>query len=726
MNIKLISIFLFAQALFCNCDNQAGNSQYVNPLIGTSGFGHCYPGATVPFGMVQLSPETGNFRWDYTSGYQYADTVILGFAHTHLSGTGVSDLGDILLFPFRGEKDEFRSYFSKSTEEASPGYYSVVLKDDNIKAELTASARVGVHRYTFDKAGVASILVDAQSGLVNNPRELANRVLEGTLNIDSNNRLSGYIKTKKWVTKRTYFSIEFNQPFISSRYIDGDNQRRLVLDFDVKNGGQIGVKVAISTVSIDGARENAKEVENFDFKQVRANALKLWDEQLSTIDIKGSREQKENLYTSLYHMLIQPNNIADINGEYRGADDSVGKSPSGAYYSTLSLWDTFRAAHPLYTILYPEINAEVVNSMILHFDAVNTLPVWTLMGKDNLCMIGNHSIPVIVDAYLKGDITVDPQRAYHAIKTTLTRNGNPKCEWTQYDKHGYFPSDMTTVEAVSRTLECGFDDWCAAQMAMKLGYKEDYDFFMKRSGFYKNLFDPSTRLMRGRYADGSWVTPFDALKISHAATSGGDYTEGNAWQYSFHVLQDIEGLTELMGGKKQFVDKLDSLFSMTPSVVGDGAIVDITGLIGQYAHGNEPSHHIVYLYAMAGRADKTQQLIPRILAEQYTNTADGLSGNDDCGQMSAWYIFSSLGFYPVNPADGRYIFGIPAYEKATIKVGDNELTVEAKGLSTENRYVESVSLNGTKLDKGYITHDQIMQGGKLTFVMTSKIVNNEN
>ncbi|RZK89181.1 MAG: glycoside hydrolase family 92 protein, partial [Pedobacter sp.] len=588
-----IIIFGFHNPLFA----QVGNSKYVNPFIGTSGFGHAYPGATVPFGMVQLSPETGNFKWDYTSGYQYADSTILGFAHTHLSGTGVSDLGDVLFFPFQGTKTTMKSSFSKNTEKASPGYYTVVLKDDNIKAELTTTAKVGIHQYTFNNGGKASILIDAQNGLVNSPRELAMHILEGSMEVVGNNTINGYIQSKKWVTKRTYFTIVFDRPFSASRFIDGDKKRKIIVDFDLAKGGKVGAKVALSTVSVEGAKLNMKEAVGKSFENIRTAATTQWDKYLSTVTITGTQAQKENFYTSLYHLLIQPNNIADADGKYRGADDQIHQSANKNYYSTLSLWDTFRAAHPLYTILYPKQNAEIVNSMVDHFDAVHTLPVWTLAGKENWCMIGNHSIPVIVDAYMKGIPGFDAERAYNAIKKTLTNNGNPKHDWIVYDKYGYYPSDVTKVEAVSKTLEAGFDDWCAAQMAKKLGKTEDYEFFMKRSGYYKNLFDKSTNLMRGKNADGNWVTPFDPLKISHASTSGGDYTEGNAWQYSFHVLQDVPGLINLMGGKDKFVAKLDTLFTMAPTVVGDGAIVDVTGLIGQYAHGNEPSHHIAYLYA---------------------------------------------------------------------------------------------------------------------------------
>jgi predicted alpha-1,2-mannosidase len=702
---------------FIQLSAQPGNLKYVNPFIGTGGFGHTYPGATVPFGMVQLSPETGNFKWDYTSGYQYPDTVIWGFAHTHLSGTGVSDLGDVLFFPFKETREEYRAAFSKGTEKASPGYYSVVLKEDDIKVELTAGSKVGVHQYTFNKGGKSSILVDAQSGLVNSAKEMTGHVLGGNVNVESNTVISGYMQTKKWVTKRTYFTIVFDRPFQSSHFIDGSRKRQIVLDFDLKKGDAVGAKVALSTVSIEGARLNMKELKSKSFSEVKTDAQTVWNKYLSAAEITGSKVQKENFYTSLYHLLIQPNNIADADGKYRGADDQV-KQGAGSYYSTLSLWDTFRAAHPLYSILYPERNSEIVHSMLDHFKAAGTLPVWTLMGKENYCMIGNHSIPVIVDAYLKGTGNIDGEIAYNAIKTTLTSNGNYKHDWEQYDKYGYFPADLTKVESVSRTLEAGFDDWCAAQMAKKMGKLADYSFFIRRSDCYKNMFDKSVNLMRGKNSSGRWVQPFEPLKVSHASTSGGDYTEGNAWQYSFHVLQDIPGLINIMGGKTKFVAKLDSLFTMDSKVFGDGALVDVTGLIGQYAHGNEPSHHIAYLYALAGKPWKTQQIIPEILAGQYKNTYDGLSGNDDCGQMSAWYIFSSLGFYPVNPADGKYIFGTPAYKHASLKVGREMLTIEAKNLSSKNRFIKSITLNNVPITSGYLTHQQIMAGGKLVFNMS--------
>jgi predicted alpha-1,2-mannosidase len=694
-------------------------TKYVNTFIGSGATGHTFPGAVVPYGLVQLSPETGNFDWSYCSGYRYTDSTLNGFAHTHLNGTGVPDLGDILFFPFSGSKNRtvFHSRFAKSTEYATAGYYTVVLGDNDIKAELTATQRVGVHRYTFNKGGQSHMLIDFQSGLVDNKDELAGRVLASNVVIENNSTISGFIQTKKWVEKRTYFYIRFDRPFAGNAFIDKE-KRRLILDFATKAGDKIGAKVAISTVSVAGAKKNMIEAGSKSFDAIRQSAKTVWNQYLGKVAIEGTAEQKENFYTCMYHVFSQPANIADVDGQYRGADDKVKASPTKAYYSTLSLWDTYRAEQPLYTILDPAKDAAIVASMVQHFDAVGTLPVWTLWGKENFCMIGNHSVPVIVDAYLKGLHGFNAEHAYQAIKTTLTHNGNPKYDWRIYDKYGYLPADLVKVESVSRTLEAAYDDWCAAQMAKALHKTADYDFFLKRSKFYANVFDPSTGLMRGRKADGSWVTPFDKLKISHADSKGGDYTEGNAWQYTWQVQQDIPGLIKLLGGKQKFALKLDSLFSMDSKVYGDGLTLDVTGLIGQYAHGNEVSHHVAYLYNYAGQPWKTQKLIPRILKEEYKNNPEGLSGNDDCGQMSAWYILSALGFYPVNPVGGQYVLNAPFYKKTVVNLGAGKrFTVEAKNLSDKNIYVQKIELNGVEQNSGFLAHTAIIQGGNLVFTM---------
>jgi predicted alpha-1,2-mannosidase len=696
-------------------------TQYVDPFIGTSATGHTFPGATVPFGMVQLSPETGNFGWNYCSGYRYEDKVITGFAHTHLSGTGGVDLGDVLLFPFQGKTpDKFVSGFSKSTEKASPGYYTVTLDNNSIKAELTASAHTGVHRYTFNNAGQSHLLVDMQSGLVDAPEQLETHVSEGSIKVIDKNTISGYAVTSLWVDKKVYFTAKFNKSFSGYHFIDGNKHRRLVLDFETKPHEQVEARVGVSGVSIAGAANNLSQTKDKTFDAVKMAADKVWNSYLGKIKVTGTDKQKITFYTSLYHTLIQPNNIADINGKYRGADSLVHQSADKIFYSTFSLWDTYRAAHPLYTILFPNKAGQMVESMLQHYNTTKLLPIWTLWGKESYAMIGNHSIPVIVDASLKGIGGFNKEKAFAAIKATLTGTKNPKYDWNLYLKYGYLPSDTVHHEAVSRTLEAAYDDWCAAQLAKALHKEAYYNYFIKRSKFYVNLFDKSTKLMRGRLTNGDWVQPFAHLDSGQLAT-GGDYTEGNAWQYVWQVQQDIPGLIKLMGGKKVFSNKLDSLFTMESKVFGKGSTLDVTGLIGQYAHGNEPVHHVAYLYTLAGSPAKTQQMVRQIADQFYLNTPEGLSGNDDCGQMSAWYVFTAMGFYPVNPADGHYVFGAPQVSSAVISVtGNKTFTIEAKGLSAANKYVQSISLNGKPYVKNYLSHRAIMMGGKLVFVMSNR------
>ena len=717
-HFALFSLLLFSLAFTRLYAQTYG--QYVDPFIGTSATGHTFPGATVPFGLVQLSPETGNFGWNYCSGYRYEDTTIAGFAHTHLSGTGGVDLGDVLFFPFQGAAPAaFTSKFSKSTEKAVPGYYTVVLSN-NIKAELTASAHTGVHRYTYNNAGESHMLIDIQSGLVESKEQLSEHVTEGHINILNKTTISGYAYTSQWVDKKTFFVARFNKAFTNPHFIDGENKRRLIVDFNTKPGEQVEARVAVSSVSIAGASKNLSETVDKSFNIVKQDAAKVWETYLGKLRSEGTKDQKTAFYTSLYHLLIQPNNIADVDGQYRGTDGKVHQSADKVYYSTLSLWDTYRAAHPLYTIIAPEKDGQMVETMLQHFNAVKVLPVWPLWGKESWAMIGNHSIPVIVDASLKGIKGFDREKAFEAIKTTLTINGNEKYDWSLYMKYGYLPSDTVKREAVSRTLEAAYDDWCAAQLAKSLNKKADYDYFIKRSKFYGNVFDKSTNLMRGRLSNGDWVRPFAHLDSGQLAI-GGDYTEGNAWQYVWQVQQDIPGLIKLMGGKKTFSDKLDTLFTMDSKVFGKGSTLDVTGLIGQYAHGNEPNHHVAYLYTLAGNPAKTQQYVRQICDQFYVNTPEGLSGNDDCGQMSAWYVFTAMGFYPVNPADGQYVFGAPQLSSTTIMLpGNKTFVVEAKNLSVENKYVESISLNGEPYQKSYITHSDIQKGGKLTFVMGNK------
>ncbi|MBB6109039.1 alpha-1,2-mannosidase, putative [Mucilaginibacter lappiensis] len=714
---------LIGMLCLCGCFGAyaQGYSQYVDPFIGTSATGHTFPGATVPFGMVQLSPETGNFGWNYCSGYRYEDTVITGFAHTHLSGTGGVDLGDVLFFPFQGKDPQlFVSRFSHRKEKATPGYYEVILDNHDIKVQLTASAHTGLHRYTFNKAGQSHLLIDMQSGLVENAEELKEHVSEGSITVDSKASVSGYAFSSQWVEKKVYFTARFSKAFTGSHFIDEDH-RRLIVDFDTQPGETIEAKVAISGVSIDGARKNlAAETANKTFDQVKAEAAKVWENYFNRMKAEGTTAQKTAFYTSIYHALIQPNNIADVDGQYRGADGEVHQSADKVYYSTLSLWDTYRAAQPFYTLMCPDKDGQIIETMLQHFNTAKLLPIWTLWGKESYAMIGNHAVPAIVDAALKGIKGFNREQAFAAIKASLTNNKSPKYNWDTYMRYGYLPSDSVKREAVSRTLEAAYDDWCAAQLAKSLHKTADYNYFSKRAHFYNNLFDKSTNLMRGRLANGEWVRPFAKLDSGQLAI-GGDYTEGNAWQYVWSVQQDIPGLIKLMGGRKPFIAKLDSLFSMSSKVFGKGSTLDVTGLIGQYAHGNEPNHHVAYLYTLAGQPYKTQRLVRQITDQFYQNKPDGLSGNDDCGQMSAWYIFTAMGFYPVNPVDGRYVFGAPQLSRVSMALANGKsFVIEAKGLSEANKYVQSISLNGMSYLKNYISHTDILKGGRLIFVMGDK------
>jgi len=517
--------------------------------------------------------------------------------------------------------------------------------------------------------------------------------------------------------------MQFSHPFSNQTWVSDSTAKRnqrVVFNFDNLKASPLLVKVGISSVSIANAKANLKaEINHWNFDQVHRLARQDWEKELSKVDIEGTLSQKETFYTALYHTLIAPNNIADVNGQYRGEDNKVYTSAKKTYYSTLSLWDTFRALNPLYTLLYPEKTNGIVASMIAHYKVAGYLPIWTLWGHENHCMIGNHAVPVIADAYLKGIRNYDTEKAYEAMRTSLTVN-HKNSDWSLYTKYGYLPSDLYKVESVSTTLENGIDDWSLAQMAKAMNKQADFVTFSKRAGFYANLFDSSTGLMRGKNSDGTWVSPFDPFKVSHASTSGGDYTEGNAWHYSWHVMHDAEGLIQLMGGKKKFVNKLDSLFALDSKVYGDGATVDVTGLIGQYAQGNEPSHHVAYLYTLAGAAYKTQEKINTIVNTLYSNKADGLSGNDDCGQMSAWYIFSTLGFYPVNPVSGEYVFGVPAFKKAVLHLGQKDFVIKAENLSTTHRYVQSIRLNGKSYPLASLSHKELLKGGELTFVMGNR------
>ncbi|MFA5651600.1 MAG: GH92 family glycosyl hydrolase, partial [Proteiniphilum sp.] len=683
-------------------DSKADLARHVNPFIGTAFTGHTFPGATYPLGMMQPGPETGNFSWDYCSGYFYDDERINGFSQNRLNGTGVVDLGDLLVQPFAGEvREDLSSSFNKSTEQASPGYYAVELTDNEVSVEITTSPRVAFHRYTYTNAEekASSVLADFQSGLVWSADRFHTHVLDHGIQFTGDREITGHTRRREWVDRTYYFVIEFDRPIVSREELPLRDPRekaaRYILHFDLEEGDVLQMKVAMSTTGIEGARANLHaEVPGWDFDAVHDNARAAWNSYLSRVQIEGTDDDKANFYTSLYHLYIQPNNIADVDGRYVGPNRQISQSPTAAHYSTLSQWDTFRAAFPMYTILSPEIVSGLVNSMVDYSEQKGHLPIWALMGQETYTMIGNHSIPMIVDAYLKGFEGFDAERAYSEIKRSITQSTHPKSDWEVYDQYGYYPYDLIPTESVSRTLECGFDDYAAALMAEKLGKTEDHAFFAKRAGYYKNLFDPETRSARPKDSGGQWLTPFNPYELAHADSQiGGHYTEGNALQYTWHVMHDIEGLIEQLGGKKETAEVLDYLFNTTGEA--PAGLADVTGLIGQYAHGNEPSHHVAYLYTYLDRPEETQRLVRRICTDFYQNKPDGLIGNDDCGQMSAWYLFSALGFYPVNPVSGELVIGAPQIPKATIEVGNGkQFTMVAKNLSKENMYVEKIEWNG--------------------------------
>ena len=691
-------------------------ADYVDPFVGTSATGHTFPGACVPFGMVQASPDGGTESWHYCSGYRYEDKEIKGFSQTHLNGTGGCELGDVRILPLgcggRGatRPTDFSARIDKSSERAEPGYYAVTLTDSSVRAEVTASERAAIYRFTYQKGEEARLLIDTQWGIVNGGN-LSKYVLESDVSVKDNVRVSGWKKTQNWNLRETGFAVEFSRPCKSYEKLPPANAKekgeRYVFDFDLKDGEALMVKVGLSCKSSDAARKNlTAEIPGWDFDAVKDAARQKWNRVLGETVVEGTDEQKKNWYTSLYHLCIQPNNIAD-----------VGEKP---FYSTFSCWDTFRAAGPLYTILHPEKAAEFVDSMLEQGKRTGYLPIWTLWGEDNQCMIGTHSVPMIVDAYLKGTWAGNAESAYAQIKETLTKKheGRIKENWDLYDQYGYYPFDKIRGESVSRTMECAYDDWCAGVMAEKLGHKEDAAFFFKRSAYWKNVFDPSLGLVRGKDTKGKWREPFDPYALGHGADLDNDFTEGNAFQYSWHVMQDVPGLVAAMGGKEKFVAKLDSLFKAPSKTEGMGELVDVTGLIGQYVHGNEPSHHVIYFYPQVGHPEKAAERIREVFDKFYLPKPDGLCGNDDCGQMSAWYLFSAMGFYPFNPCGGEYIIGAPQVENVTLNLANFRMfEVTAKNLSKENKYVKSVTLNGKPITDWKIRHEDIMKGGELVFEM---------
>lgn len=701
---------------------------YVNPLIGTAEHGHVYPGAQVPLGMVQLSPDTRDNTWDGCSGYHYSDGRILGFSHNHLTGTGCADLGNILLIPTVGKVrmcpgpragEGYSTRFSHDNETARPGYYSVMLPDYGVKVELTAATRVGLHRYTFPASDASHVILDVQHGVGNGPTD-------AQATIEDDRTVTGYRRSNGWGgDKIYYFVIEFSKPFVSSGVgqVDTDvpgkqsrgRETKGHFDFKTKAGEQILARVALSTVSIEGARKNLRaEMPNWNFDAVAKAASKEWDKALSAMTIETPDSSlKQTFYTALYHTMLAPTVLSDVDGQYRGPDKQEHQANGYTFYSELSLWDTFRAEHPLLTLVQPRRVNDFVKTMLDHAKFFNdhTLPVWTESGKENWCMIGNHAIPVITDAYLKG---FRDWNAEEALSAMITSTDKDRADQKDYREKGFIPTGKEK-QSVSKLLEYAYDDACISRLASALGKSDVAAKYAKRSRSWRNVYDSSTGFMRGKNADGSWVTPFDSNRIGFD-----EYTEANAWQYSFFVPQDVPGLIASHGGDEAFVAKLDEMFDTKEKIPNQ--LPDVTGVIGMYAHGNEPCHHVAYLYNYAGQPWKTQARTRQVATMLYTNTPGGLCGNDDCGQTSAWYVFTALGFYPVDPASGVYVLGSPLMDKLTLNLDRkfakaSAFTVVAKNNSPANCYIQSATLNGKPMTRSWISHDDIVTGGKLVLTM---------
>ncbi len=711
-------------------------TRWVDQYIGTGGHGHVFMGANVPFGAVQLGPTSIPEAWDWTSGYHLSDTTVIGFGHTHLSGTGIGDLSDIMLMPTTGPVNHARgeeqagyesgmwSYFSHRNEYCAPGYYATHLDRWEIDVELTSTARVGFHKYTFPAdASDARVVINLEEGTCwDDP-------VETHLRFTGENTIEGYRFSTGWANdQRIYFVAEFSRTpsefriYDKNKPVEGDRytSRQIYGEalFGAVGTEPVYVKVAISPVSIEGARENLlTELPGWDFGRTIAEAKEAWNKELSKIRISTSDEAtKRTFYTALYHTMIAPSLFCDVDGEYRGADgashagDVDHRNARRNTYTTFSLWDTYRAAQPLATIIHPEKVPDMVNTMLRIFEQQGKLPVWHLAGCETDCMVGNPAIPVVADAILKGFGGFDRELAYEAMKTSamLDERG-----LNYYKEYGYIPFDKYN-ESVATCLEYALADWALAQVALEEGRAEDYEYFDTRSKAYRHYFDPETHFLRGKSSKGEWREPFNPFRSTHRED---DYTEGNAWQYTWLVPHDIEGLVAEFGDKEAFHAKLDSLFVIEGDL-GDEASPDISGLVGQYAHGNEPSHHVIYLYTMTGQPWKSADLVRRVLGELYHDRPDGLSGNEDVGQMSAWYILSSLGFYQVEPAGGRYFFGSPIVDEAVIEVGGGKIfTIKVEGNSVDNRYIQRITLDGAEYKLPYIAFANITGGGELILEM---------
>lgn len=729
MKKLLLSVCAFSLTL---ATLQAGEiTKYVNPFIGTGAIdgglsGNNYPGATSPFGMIQLSPDTSEApNWGDASGYDYNRSTIFGFSHTRLSGTGASDLIDVTLMPTSSGRTS--STFTHDEEKASPGYYQVMLKDENINVELTTTQRNGIHRYQYPAGKDAEVILDMDHSA--DKGSWGRWIINAQIRILNDHAVEGYRIITGWAKlRKIYFYMEFSSPILTSTLRDGGrvHENTAVVNgtnlhgcfrFGKLNGKPLTCKVALSSVSMENARQNMEqEAPHWDFDRYVAAADADWEKQLGKIEIKGTEVQKEIFYTALYHTMIQPNTMSDVNGEYMAADYTARKvGDNETHYTTFSLWDTFRASHPLYTLLEPERVTDFVKSMIRQYEYYGYLPIWQLWGQDNYCMIGNHSIPVITDAILKGIPGIDVEKAYEAVYNSSVTS-HPNSPFEAWEKYGFMPENIQT-QSVSITLEQAFDDWCVAQLAEKLNKDADYERFHKRSEYYRNLFHPKTKFFQSKNDKGEWIEPFDPYQ--YGGNGGHPFTEGNAWQYFWYVPHNIQALMELTGGTKAFEQKLDTFF--TSNYKSEQMNHNASGFVGQYAHGNEPSHHVAYLYNFAGQPWKTQKYVSHILNTLYNNTSSGYAGNDDCGQMSAWYVFSAMGFYPVNPADGRYIIGSPLLDECTLKLaGNKDFHIRTIRKSPEDIYIQSVTLNGKKHKDFFITHQDIMNGGTMVFKMGKK------
>ncbi len=698
---------------------------HVDPMIGSGGHGHVFVGASVPFGMVQLGPTNPTQGWDWCSGYHYSDSLLMGFTHTHLSGTGIGDLCDILFMPISANYDvdqpsqyyqNWSAIYRHEDEVVEPGFYSVQLKEPAVLAQVTTTQRVGFHKYNFTQEGNSLLIVDMIAGTG------WDRFMDGAINQVDEKSIEGYRFSKGWANdQRLFYHTEFSKPIKSIRFIKNDilkekygkENQTAIIEFE--GNGELMAKTALSPTSTASAKKNLdQELAHWDFNQVKQDARALWNKELNKI-VVSSKDEKflRTFYTAAFHTMIAPSLYNNADGSFLGTDKVEYPGRGFDNYSVFSLWDTYRAAHPLFTITQPERINDMVQTMLTIYQHQGKLPVWHLMGCETNTMVGYHAVPVIVDAFLKGYTNYDVNLAYEAVKASAM---NDEFGVSYVKELGFIPAEKE-IESVAKAMEYAIDDWCVAQMAKKLGHNEDYDYFMKRAKAYEQYFDAESRFMRGKLSNGQWREPFSPFHSSHRDD---DYCEGNAWQYLWLVPQDVEGLISLMGGDQSFTSKLDSLFTVASELEGD-ASPDISGLIGQYAHGNEPSHHIIYMYAYAGQQWKSAEKVRQVLTTLYFDQPDGLSGNEDCGQMSAWYMLSSLGIYPVNPAAGIFVFGSPLVDEAVINVKEGrQFTIKANNNSAENIYIQSVMLNGKPYAKSFITYSDMMNGGELVFEMGSQ------